>query len=83
MEKAKGPTVGLGGCLTGFVVGGGILWGGNLLLDWFGWRGAVHTVTEIALMGGALGAALFVWKVAATADQMAREREESHAPQDD
>ena len=67
------PTVGLGGCLTGFLVGGLVLWGGNALLSLFTIRGGLRTGLEIGVMGLALGACLFFWKVAATADRMSRE----------
>jgi hypothetical protein len=71
----KGPTVGLGGCLTGFVVGGLVLGLGYLLLGVLPLHGVARTLAEIGLMGLALGACLFIWKVAATADEMARQAE--------
>ncbi len=64
--------MGAGGCLGGFVVGGFTLWGGNALLSALAIRGGTRTVLELVVMGLALGACLFFWKVAATADGMAR-----------
>lgn len=74
-EATEAPsTVGLGGCLGGFLVGGLTLWGGNALLSALGLRGGLRTGLELAVMGLSLGACLFFWKVAATADRMARKR---------
>ncbi|RMG17204.1 MAG: hypothetical protein D6729_09455 [Deltaproteobacteria bacterium] len=68
-----GPaTVGLGGCLVGFLLGGLVLTGGWLLLEATGLVGGARTLGEILVMGLGLGATLFVWRVAATADLMAR-----------
>ena len=74
--RPNAPTVGLGGCLTGFVIGGLTLWGGNALLSFFGVRGGLRTGLELGVMGLALGACLFLWKVAATANQIAKESDE-------
>jgi hypothetical protein len=69
--------------LGGFLVGGLTLWGGNALLSLLGLRGGVRTGLELVVMGLGLGACLFFWKVAATADRMARERaaEEESPPE--
>lgn len=70
-----GPTVGLGGCLTGFAAGGLVLGLGWLLLRALPLHGVVRTIAEIVLMGLALGTCLFIWKVAATADEISRRQE--------